>query len=55
MKNDKRIISLLLEMRSKIDYVVSIDTIDSYTDRVIEEVIDKGKELEKLHNSNEIE
>lgn len=55
MKNDKKIERKVAEIQSlcyefKCD-VKSLGNQDAFTDRIVEKIIDKSKELEKLYNA----
>ena len=55
MKNDKKILATLKLITEKsngyIDLVESSNP-DAYSDRILEEIIEEGKELERLYNEN---
>lgn len=55
MKNDKKILEKMKEIWERADYYVGYvgqANPDAYCDRLVEEVIVKAKELEKLHKGN---
>jgi len=55
MKNDKKIMKVVKKIKLNSELYVDYVTIanpNSYTDRVIEEIITDAKELEKLYRNN---
>lgn len=55
MKNDNKIRTLLEEIGSEISYVLAQPNFDAHTDRYVEEIVDKAKEIEQLHNERFVE
>lgn len=52
MRNDYKIKKALKEINIKIDEIIKQPNMDAYTDRLIESIIEKAKEIEKLHYDN---
>lgn len=52
MKNDKEIWENLKSIKNLIEEIIWYPNSCAYTDRTIEHIIKKSKELERLHNEN---
>ena len=52
MRNDYKIKKVLKEINTKIEEIIKQPNMDAYTDRLIESIIKKAKEIEKLHYDN---
>ena len=52
MRNDYKIKKVLKEINTKIEEIIKQPNMDAYTDRLIESIIEKEKEIEKLHYDN---